>query len=196
MDTDVQRAAISVWVNKGELEKALAVGIHGVPELKHDEKIHYLGEFRERVIKLLTKKQVAEPAIYPEILKALGDKRAVKIIFSGDINYHSAKKYHKLAEKLGKRYSIIHDPEFKGDAGLVVVSDDAVDIEDITVRDRSAKLKDLGIPERIINAAGKKVCGKCLDKILKVAPYESINYSDLTLADRFWGEHCAACSIH
>lgn len=31
MDTDVQRAAISVWVNKGELEKTLAVGIHGVP---------------------------------------------------------------------------------------------------------------------------------------------------------------------
>lgn len=47
MNTDVQREAKSVWDNKGELEKTLAVGIHAVPELKHDEKIYYLGEFRE-----------------------------------------------------------------------------------------------------------------------------------------------------
>ncbi|AET68636.1 Protein of unknown function (DUF1694) [Desulfosporosinus orientis DSM 765] len=38
---------------------------------KHDEKILYLGEFRERIIRRLTKKQIAETFIYPEIKEAL-----------------------------------------------------------------------------------------------------------------------------
>lgn len=74
METDIQREAISAWLSKGEIEKALSIGLHGAPELRRDEKRHYLGEFRERVITLLSKKQVVEPGVYPEIVKALEDK--------------------------------------------------------------------------------------------------------------------------
>ena len=49
METDIQREAISAWLKKDELEKAISIGLHGAPELRRDEKRRYLGEFSERV---------------------------------------------------------------------------------------------------------------------------------------------------
>ena len=196
MENNTQTEAIKVWQNKSDIHKALSIGLQGPPDLKHDEKIHYLGEFKERVIKILTKKQVTEPGIYPEIVQALKDERTTKIIISGDIDDHITDKYQKLAREMGKRYTVIHDPELKGDTGLIVVSNDAVDVDDMNVVDREIKFKKLGIPISIANYAGKKICEKCLDKTLTVSPEESINYQKLTAMDRFWGEHCPACTKH
>lgn len=193
METDIQREAISAWLSKGEIEKALSIGLHGAPELRRDEKRHYIGEFRERVITLMSKKQVVEPGVYPEIVKALEDKRATKMIISGEIDFHLSEKYQRLAEDMGKPVTMISDPEFKGDAGLVVVSDDAVDVKDIFVQDRGTRLKQLGVPLEVIEAAGKKVCERCLVKILKADPDEKINYRKMTLGEHFWGERCSAC---
>lgn len=193
METDIQREAISAWLSKGELEKALSIGMHGAPELRRDEKRHYLGEFRERVVKLLSKIQVVEPGVYPEIVKALEDKRAAKLIINGEIDFHLSKKYQKLAEDMGKSVTISSDPEFKGDSGLVVVSDDAVDVKDISVQDRATRLKHLDVPLEVIESAGKKVCERCLEKVLKAAPDEKINYRKLTPGEHFWGERCSAC---
>jgi len=53
-EKDIQGDAISTWMNKNDLEKVLSIGMYGPPGLKHDEKIYYLGEFKERVINLLT----------------------------------------------------------------------------------------------------------------------------------------------
>ncbi|KAF1084115.1 hypothetical protein SPSYN_02767 [Sporotomaculum syntrophicum] len=193
MASDLQRDEIKSWVNKDSLAQALAMGMHGAPEIKRDEKNRYLGEFRERVIRLLSKKQVAEPAVYPEILESLKDPRAAKMIISGDINYRSAEKYRELAEQVGKICTVIHDPAMTGDTGLVIVSSDTVDVADIFVPDRKTRLERLGVPAALVSAAGKKVCDKCYEKITGTAPSEAINYSKLTLADRFWGDHCVAC---
>jgi len=196
VETDIQTEAMKSWENKSDFDKALSIGLQGPPDLKHDEKTQYLGEFKERVIKLLTKKQVIEPGIYPEIVQALKDERTTKIILSGDVDDHITEKYQKLAKQMGKRYTIIHDPEFKGDAGLIAISNDAVDVDDINVQDREIKFKKLGIPVSLVNYAGEKVCENCLNKILSLAPEESINYQKLTIMDRFWGEHCPACTEH
>jgi uncharacterized protein YueI len=193
METDIQSEAISTWLKKGDIEKALSIGLHGAPELRRDEKRRYLGEFRERVIILLSKKQVAEPGVYPEIVKALEDKRAAKMIISGEIDFHLSEKYQKLAEAMGKPVTTISDPEFRGDAGLVVAGDDAVDVKDISVQDRATRLKQLGVPPEVIESAGKKVCERCLEKILKADPDEKINYRKITPGEHFWGERCSAC---
>lgn len=74
-DTKLEGANNS-WVEKDNLEQALLVGIHGAPEIKHDEKIYFLGEFKERVIRRLSIKQVSETGVYPEIIQALKDSRA------------------------------------------------------------------------------------------------------------------------
>lgn len=178
---------------KSELEKTLITGFYGAPQLKPEERKQYLGEFRERIIKLLTKKQVMEQVIYSEILEALKDKRAVKLIINGEIDSCFTDKYEKMAEDLQKPCTILHDPDLKGETGLIVVSNDAVDIEDIQVENRETKLKKLGIPPELIHAAGKKICKNCFDKIVKADPNEAKNYQLITLKDRFWGEQCCVC---
>ena len=194
MTKDIQREQIGVWSSKDELQKSLAAGLHGAPELKRDEKLRYLGEFRERVIRQLTKKQVMEPGIYPEIVEALKDPRTDRLIICGTIEYDVADKYRDLADDLGKKCTVVRDPDMIGDTGLIVVSATAADVEDIDVPDRKQKLSQKGVAEGIINAAGEKLCDKCYAKIIAAEPGEVINYQKLSFSDRFWGGRCAACS--
>jgi uncharacterized protein YueI len=193
VEQDNQSQYMKQWSNKSDLEQSLLVGLNGAPELKIDEKRQYLGEYRERVLKLLTKHQVEEPGFYPEIKQSLQDSRADKLIISGDVSDSAENKYRKLAEQVGKRHSVIHDPEFKGNAGLIVVSNNAVDEENISIQDRKEKFKQLGLSAKLADCAGKKLCENCLHKILSAAPEEEINYQKLTFWDRFWGEACPAC---
>ncbi|QJW44773.1 YueI family protein [bacterium BFN5] len=190
MEKDKTHTPTGNWSNSNELEKTITVGIHGTPELKPDEKAAYLGEFKERVLAALTKRQVAETAIYPDIIQALQDKRAARMIISGDVNPDDANKYYQVARKYSKPYLIRHDQKYKGNIGLVVVGNDAVDVETIEVVDREVKLAQLGLPTELIHAAGQKICNDCYDFIEKVAPDELINYDRLTFIDRLTGEKC------
>ena len=196
MEQDIQTEALGHWMQKEPLEKMLGVGSYGPPELKHDEKIRYLGQFKERVIRLLTKKQVTEPALYPEIVEALQNPRADKMLINGDLGDVFTAKYQRLARRLQKNYTVTHDPELKGDTGLEVISKDAVEVPDITVRDRQARLQELDISAGLARAAGQKICPRCYDQIIKADPREAVNSQPLTLADRFWGEHCPVCREH
>lgn len=114
----------------------LSVAMQGAPELKLDEKKIYLGEYRERVIRLLSKKQVAQTFIYPEIIEALNHKQSSKLLINGELWDDLTNKYIALARQVEKPYTMIHDPHLKGDTGLVVVSDEALDINDIEVKTR------------------------------------------------------------
>lgn len=195
MDKEIQSDFISNWAKKDNIEQALMTGIHGVVEFKHDEKIYYLGEFKENVLRLLSQQQVAEAAIYPEVIDALQDKRAKKMIIDGNINISFIEKYKKIAGKVNKPYTVRSDPEFKGATGLLVISDEAVDIQVITVEDRNQRLKGLGVPSDLIKSVGKKVCKDCLEQILEVDPKEVVNYHELTFLDRIGGEKCPAHQI-
>jgi len=132
-DTDNQRDEIGTFSQKSRLEQAIAIGIDTVPELKKDEKMLFLGAFRERVIRKLSIKQVANPIVFPEIIEALKDKRAHKMLINGDLSFSFTEKYIKLAKQMGKPMTTIHNSELKGDAGLVVISDQAIDIENIDI---------------------------------------------------------------
>ena len=190
MDKEVQLEAVCALSKKNDLEKAIAVGMHGAIEFKHDEKICYLGEFKENVIKLLSKKQVADPAIYPEIISALQDKRTTKMIIDGSMDIRFSEKYKKLAIKMNKPYIVRNAPEFKGTIGLLIISNEASDIQDITVEDRSTRLQRLGISPALINAVGKKVCTECFEQIQEADPSEASNYHELTFLDRISGDSC------
>jgi len=133
VSNDLENERLKNFAAKSKMEQTVAVGIKGAPELKYEEKKRHLGEFRERILKLLTIAQVMEDKIYPEIVEALQDQRATKILINGDIAYKFRNKYQKIAHELGKSYTIIHDPELKGDAGLVVAGDRAVDVENINI---------------------------------------------------------------
>ncbi|HHY26796.1 MAG TPA: YueI family protein [Desulfitobacterium dehalogenans] len=119
---------------QSELEQRLMVGLHGTPELKHHEKVQHLGQFRERIIRLLTKDQVEDNHVYPEIEEALKDPRAIRLLLNGDLAYRYRDKYIKIARKHSKPYTVVNDPSLKGNAGLVVVADHAVDVDKIEVK--------------------------------------------------------------
>ncbi|SMC80264.1 YueI family protein [Sporomusa malonica] len=181
-----------VWNHKDQLEQIITAGLHGVPEIKRDEKRAYLGVFREQVITYLTQGQVKETAIYPEIKQALGHEKFHKMIINGSIDHHSTSKYQLLAKKLQKSYTIIVDSDPDEAAGLVVASDEAVDIESAAVKNRYTRLQERDVPEKLITAAGKKICSDCLNIILKTDPREEINYSPLSWLDRLTGDRCPA----
>jgi uncharacterized protein YueI len=178
------------WGQKDPLEQALLAGIHGAPELKHDEKLLYLGEFKERVIKKLTEGQVTEKAIYPEIFQALQDRKADQLVINGSINSSYITKYKELATRLHKTYTVRSDMAFQGDTGLLVISDQAVEKQDMDVENRRDRLQRLGVSTALIEAAGQKVCKECLSKITAADENERINYQQLTWIDRLAGDRC------
>jgi len=186
----MQSADNNTWEQKDKLEQALLVGIHGAPELKYDERLLYLGEFKERVIKRLINKQVEEKAIYPEVLQALKDPKADMLIINGNINSSFMTKYKDLAAHLNKTCTVRNDTEFQGDTGLLVISDQAVAEQNMNVENRSNRLKRLGVSTALIEAAGQKVCKACLVKITEADENELMNYQQLTWIDRLAGDRC------
>jgi len=114
---------------KSELEQTIIQGWYGEAEIKKDEKRYYLGELKERIIRLLSKEQVKEDIIYPEIVSALQDKRASKMLINGELEYKEIEKYRQLAREKGKQATVVHNPEFKGNVGLLVASEQAIDGE-------------------------------------------------------------------
>lgn len=192
-DKNLLKQEQSKFLRKSKLRKALISGIHGPPRLKREEKRHFLGEFRERVIKALTLSQIHEEGTYDEILEAIRHPRAKKLKVIRDADLEYAGEYIQLAREEGLSFSTVDSPEHKGSIGLVVVSDSAVNVEDIMVESRKDKLKEKGVPVEIIDAIGEKLCGSCFKILSEKAPEETGDYEKLNLIDRFLGKRCEAC---
>ncbi|AGA70335.1 hypothetical protein Desdi_2923 [Desulfitobacterium dichloroeliminans LMG P-21439] len=120
--------------DKSQLEERLMIGLHGTPELKLGEKLEHLGVFRERILRLLTKDQVDDKQIYPEIEEALKDPRSTRLLLNGDLAFDFRAKYIKIARQYNKPYTVVNDPRLKGEVGLVVASDQAVDVNEVEVK--------------------------------------------------------------
>lgn len=190
MDERKEKESYTGFSGKSELERTLQAGLQGSMELGHDEKTHYLGEFRERVLRVLTKSQVGEHVAYAEIEEALKDPRAALMVLHGDIGGQAAEKYRKLAEARGKPVTARKDADFAGEAGLVVVAKCAVDIAEIGVEDRMARLTAKGLTEQLIRAAGEAVCKDCYARIREAAPEELKHYRLMSPVSRLFGEDC------
>lgn len=190
MDKSNRDEAISGFAAKSPLERSLQVGIHGAPELRREEKTHYLGEFRERVLRMLTRSQVGDPVVYPEIEAAIRDPRAAFLVVHSEISEKALGKYKKLAEQNGKPVTARSEPDFYEETGLVVVSRSAVDAEQVEVESREDRLLKRGLPEQLIHAAGQAVCKDCYEKVQELAPEESKNYRLISPISRLFGENC------
>lgn len=180
---------------KDVLEQTLLIGIHGVPELKREERQRLLGQFRERVIKVLTFKQIAEPGIYAEIKDAVAHPQARRLIISRKADLSGAAKYIRLARRQNMAFTTVDLPEFKGPVGLVVAADEAVDAANIEVADRTERLLAAGVPREVIEARGQTLCKACLDLLQRVAPEEVVNYRKEGVLSRLLGKKCP-CKLH
>ncbi len=190
-DEDLQQEAIREAGDKSLLEQKAFVGIHGGVELKKGEKNRFLGEFKERVLRALRFDQVEEVGVYSEIITSIKDKEAKRLIIDSRVDLEAARDYINLAREYNLDFKKVSSSDFKGNIGLVVVSDHAVNRDDIYVEDRIERLIKKGIPKSLIQAKGEKICGDCYRLIEEKAPEELRNYKKFTWIDRLLGKKCS-----
>lgn len=189
VENDVEREAMRKQQKKSELEQRAAAAINGGPDLKRAEKNKFLGEFRERVLVALTFKQVEEEGTYQEVLEAIKDNEAVKLIIDRGVEMAKARDYIKLAQKNDLSFKKIESVR-ASQIALVVVSDHAVHRGRIYVQSRAERLKEKGIPPALINARGEKICDDCYNLIKEKAPEELDNYQKMSWFDKLLGVKC------
>lgn len=100
---------------------------------KQSERSQYLGELRERVLRALDFQQAKSDKVYPEILSAIKDPRASRLLIHHKVPIKLGSRYEKPAKQSGLAVTYVSDPGFRGSIGLLVASDDAVDVADISV---------------------------------------------------------------
>lgn len=184
---------ISPGFPDGDPEAFIRASCHGSGESRPWERASYLGQPRERVLKALTFAQIEEEEVYPEVVEAIRDPRARKLIISRDADLYAAREYIRLARENDLSFTTADSPWFTGNIGLVVVSDRAVDEPEIMVKSRAERLRELGLPESVIMAKGKPLCPSCYGLVLHLAPEEAQNYRPFSWVDRLLGRPCAAC---
>lgn len=190
MSEEKTQPGFSGYSGKSEMERTLQAGLQGAPRLKPEEVSHYLGEFRERVLRVLTKSQVGESILYPEIEEAVKHPKAKLMVLQGGQMEQAVAKYQKLAEANGISVTYRRDEEFTGEIGLVVASGDAVDIQEVDVEYRQERLLQKGLTEQLIRAAGQAVCKDCYARIREAAPEELEHYRQMNPLSRLFGEKC------
>ena len=188
---EIRQEALKKQQNKTELEQTVASGVQGGWELNKEEKSRFLGEFRERVLIALTKEKVEAPGTFPEVIEAIKDPEAEKLIIDRSVDMGVAREYIQLAREYNLSFKKVSSPEFKGPIKLVIVSDGAVNRSSIAVQTREERLKEKGVPEELIAAQGEKICKDCYKLISNKAPEEIENYKQLSWFDKLMGINCS-----
>ena len=159
------------------------------------EKNKFLGEYRERVIVALTKAQVEEKGVYPEIIEALKLQEAKNLKISRDIEFVRIKDYVFAAERAGVSFQLVDGISYCGDIGLVVSSDKALDINPIdpVVKSAPEKFEEQNLNPVYYESMKEKICDYHKEIIHKELPEFEPEYRDLTFLDRVLGVKCPIC---
>ncbi|ULT57443.1 YueI family protein [Neobacillus drentensis] len=115
------------------VEDVLQQGIYGPLETKPEERRKYLGTLRERIIVALTKNQVAETNIYPQVEQSMKEYPQAQLLLNGNMAYEELSKYVKLAAKNKLEHKIVTNKEHDTDIGLVLAMSTAIDKKEILV---------------------------------------------------------------
>ena len=119
----VDQETLQWWSKKTDLEKALAAGNQGDPKLREEERVFHLDEFPEDVMLELSLREAEKPESLSRVTAALAKPEARAIILRGDVSSETEARYFKLAQKYDRHCTVRHDPEFRGEAALLVISD-------------------------------------------------------------------------
>ncbi|MBM6619596.1 YueI family protein [Bacillus suaedaesalsae] len=119
---------------KKDIEDYITEGIAGPLETKPDERREYLGTIRERVIIALKQGQVREKNLYiTDLEKIMKQYPTAKMFLNGNMEYRALSPFVKLASDLNIPYTLSVNGEYNSDFGLVLATDHAIDLEDISL---------------------------------------------------------------
>ena len=159
------------------------------------EKSYYLGEYKERVLGALNKDQIIEDDIYPEIIDLMGRKEAYLLKISRDVEIKKIKPYIAHAEKIGLKYQLVDGLGYRGDIGLVVVSESALEFqnENLVIRDMDQDFIDVGLGEVFSKSMGLSICSKHYNDAKKKLPNYINEFKKINLLGKFLGQKCPIC---
>ena len=159
------------------------------------EKAYYLGEYKERVLGALTKDQIIEDDIYPEILSLMENPKAFLLKLSRDVELKKLKPYITEAENHKLKYQLVDGLEYVGEIGLVVVAKEALseNIENIIIRDMDQDFIDAGLGEVFSKNRGRKIDAECYEKVEELLPEHLGDFKKLNFFDRLIGRKCPIC---
>ena len=144
-----------------KVEDYLEQGIFGPKEIKPGERKEFLGTLRERVIIVLTKSQVFEKDLYPEIEVKMKQYPESSLLLNGQIDYQYLGKYIKLSNQNRIPYKIVLNKDYNSKLGLVLAEKNAIDIENIHIE----KIKK--IPQSIQKDSVKASIKRLVKKVFK-----------------------------
>lgn len=110
-----------------ELDRAIQTGIHGTPQLRPDEKRRFLGFFRERVIQAVTFGQIQTAEGMKIMEEALKDPRGVELVIHKKARTR-AMPLILQARKQNLDFTIVSNPNLRGEVAVLLVARDAVDV--------------------------------------------------------------------
>ncbi|MCM3118550.1 YueI family protein [Neobacillus sp. MER 74] len=132
-------------MKKQTVDEVLQQGIYGPLQTKPDERRKFLGTLRERIVLALTKSQVGEANIYPQVEKQMKEKPQSRLFLNGNMSYETLSKYVKLATKYKVEHTLVTNKDHDSEIGLVLAMDHAIDKEDIYITNKEPKIiKDEG----------------------------------------------------
>ncbi|PYZ94308.1 hypothetical protein CR194_01885 [Salipaludibacillus keqinensis] len=115
-------------MSKQKLEDILKQGIYGKPEIRPEERKLFLSTIAERVYLCLTDSQVRHRGIYPEMEKAMKERKSAHLYIDGNLNYPAYSNYIKAANKYSIPFTIVNDGQ-DSPIGIVLAADTAVNME-------------------------------------------------------------------
>mgnify|MGYP001153572252 CR=1 FL=1 len=116
------------------VEDYLIKGIYGEKQVKIEERNIFLGTIRERIEIALTTSQVMANSIYPMVEKTFKLKNTT-LLLNGTLPYQSISKYILLAKKNNIPFSLVNNLPTPTPIGLVITHKNAVDKNEIFVKD-------------------------------------------------------------
>jgi uncharacterized protein YueI len=122
-----------IYLKKTTVDEVLQQGIYGPLETKPDERRKFLGTLRERIIVALTKGQVGEMEVYPQVEQHMKENPQSHLFLNGNMSYESLSKYVKLATKYKIEHTIVTNKEHDSEIGLVLAMEHAIDKEEIYI---------------------------------------------------------------
>jgi len=177
-----------------KLQQYVQQGIHGVPELKKEEKQQYLGQFRERVIKVLTQEQVLDPRYVDGMIQAFQDPRSDHLYIKTSM--HSTEKEEKIisllttkAKKVKIPFSFMDGDAYPGKIVVVLAAKEAVDEPNIQVKASS-------LPLDFYQNRGKTLCKNCYQEVVQKYPQYQEEFQQAGFWHRLFGYPCPISSRH
>ncbi|MBS4194584.1 YueI family protein [Lederbergia citri] len=114
-------------------------GMYGVKEIKPDERRKFLGTIRERIVVALTKSQVMEKGVYPEVIQLMKEHPKAILLLNGDLDYSYLTDYIHNARKNDVQFSIVANKNHDTNIGLVLTYNHAIDKEEIYIQKKKEK---------------------------------------------------------